>query len=82
MGKLNAIKKTMDSSIAGYESYDAKMDHKGAMAQLNRDKEELTGMKNNLDDAIAQANKAIANHSKDRKDLQTKMGKRVKKPMS
>jgi prefoldin subunit 5 len=58
------------------------MSHNDAMALLNRHKEELTAMKSNLDAAISQAKTAVEAHGKDRKELQTKMGKRAKKATS
>lgn len=80
--KLKTVKTEMDNWMDGYNPYDVKMSHKDAMAQLNRYKKGLTTMEINLDAAISQANKAIANHGKDRKELQAKVGKRLKKPIS
>ncbi|MDZ7343056.1 MAG: hypothetical protein ONA90_00935 [candidate division KSB1 bacterium] len=77
---LKAAKVALDDWMAGYNPYDAKMSHQDAMALLNRHKEDLTAMQSNLEAAISQANTAIASHSKDRKELQTQMGKRAKKP--
>jgi hypothetical protein len=80
--ELETFKTAMDDWMAGYNPYETKMSHQDAMALLARHKEDLTAMQSNLNAAISQANTAIESHGKDRKDLQTKMGKRVKKPLS
>lgn len=82
MAKLNTMEQALAGWVANFKTHDEKMSHAEAIALLNKSKEELAKMKDEVAAATSEAVAAIQAHSADRKELQAGMAKRGKRPSS
>lgn len=75
--KLASARSAMESWMSGHKPYDAEMKHDEALAQLNKDVQDLTNVSAQMDTAIVDATGTIENHRKFAAELLAK--KPVKK---
>jgi len=78
-GKLAGVKDEMEKWMKGHKPFDPNGKHEEILAQLKKDKEDLTKIKNDVEGAFTAATTAIDNHKQLVTDAVAKTGKTVKK---
>jgi predicted nucleic acid-binding Zn-ribbon protein len=77
--KLAGVKDEMDKWMKGHKAYDPNGKHEELLAQLKKDKEDLTKIKGDVEGAFAAATTAIDSHKQLVADVTAKTVKTVKK---
>jgi uncharacterized lipoprotein YehR (DUF1307 family) len=77
--KLAGVKDEMEKWMKGHKAYDPNAKHDEILAQLKKDKEDLTKIKSDVEGAVAAATTAIESHKQLAADAVAKTANLVKK---